>query len=512
MIGADRRRLAALQDLALTRQATASLRMFVEWAWPILEPATPFQANWHLDLLCEYLEAVTAGEIRRLVINIPPRYGKSLLVSVFWPCWEWVRQPSTRWIFASYAEALAEQHAVQRRRVLLSPWYQTHWGAHVRLARDHRTKLEVHNTQRGTMVATSVGGSITGKGGNRIVIDDPHNPTEVESDTRRQHALDYFTQTLSTRLDDKARDAIVLVMQRLHTRDLSGRCLELGFQHVCLPALAPTQTTIRFPRSGRTIVREADAPLWPAREDVAQLAHQREVLGSLGFAGQYQQEPVPAGGGMFPRTWWRFYDALPPGAAGNLLQSWDLAFKNSDGSDYVVGLVAAQRGAEVFLIDRYKAKVSFTETCRAIAMMQARYPDTHAVLVEDAANGPAVVDALHAQIPGLLLVTPEGGKQARAAAVQPQIEAGQVFLPQPRWPDGTVRPDRAWVDDFMGTCALFPKDAHDDDVDALTQLLVYCRKSGAPPRMRDVLARPEDFGPKILDGLGWELGPFKSPY
>jgi predicted phage terminase large subunit-like protein len=511
MIGPDRRRLAALQDLALTRQATASLRTFVAWAWPILEPATPFQANWHLDLLCEYLEAVTAGEITRLVINIPPRHGKSLLVSVFWPCWEWIARPSTRWIFASYAEALAEQHAVQRRRVLLSDWYRTHWGAQVQLARDQRTKLEYHNMQRGTMVATSVGGSITGKGGNRIVIDDPHNPTEVESDAQRQHALDYFTQTLSTRLDDKARDAIVLVMQRLHTGDLSGRCLELGFQHVCLPALAPTQTTIRFPRSGRTIVREANAPLWPVRENAAQLATQREVLGAYGFSGQYQQEPVPRTGGMFARDRWRFYETLPPGAV-TTVQSWDLAFKDSDGSDYVVGLVAACRDAEVYLRDRYKAKASFSETCRALEAMNARYPDTQAVLVEDAANGPAVVDALQQRIRGVLLVKPEGGKLARAAAVQPQVEAGQVFLPQPRWPDGGLRPDRAWVEDFIETCAVFPKGEHDDDVDALTQLLVYCRKHGAPQRMRDVLLLEADFGPKILDGLGWELGPFKSPY
>src|SRR5262249_44224886 len=154
MNAADQRRLAALQDLALTRQATTSLRTFVKWAWPILEPATPFQANWHVDLLCEYLEDVTAGKITRLVINIPPRYGKSLLVSVFWPCWEWIARPSTRWIFASYAESLAEQHAVHRRRVLLSSWFLTHWGNQVQLARDQRTKLEYHNTQRGTMIAT----------------------------------------------------------------------------------------------------------------------------------------------------------------------------------------------------------------------------------------------------------------------------------------------------------------------------------------------------------------------
>jgi predicted phage terminase large subunit-like protein len=144
--------------------------------------------------------------------------------------------------------------------------------------------------------------------------------------------------------------------------------------------------------------------------------------------------------------------------------------------------------------------------------MNRQYPSTQAVVVEDAANGPAVVDALRQQIPGLLLVKPEGGKIARAAAVQPQVEAGQVFVPQPRWPDGTPRPDRAWVEDFIETCAMFPKGEHDDDVDALTQLLVYLKKIGIAPPMRRLLPTPADFGPKLLDGLGWTLGPFKSPY
>ena len=178
----DRRQQAALQNEILTRQAVTSLRVFVEWAWPILEPGAPFQPNWHIDLLCEYLEAVTAGEIRRLVINIPPRYGKSLLVSVCWPCWEWIQRPSHRWLFTSYAEKLASRHAIDRRRLLTSDWYQRRWGHVVRLTRDVNAKLEYHNSRRGAMVATSVGGSVTGKGGNRIVIDDPHNPTEAESD------------------------------------------------------------------------------------------------------------------------------------------------------------------------------------------------------------------------------------------------------------------------------------------------------------------------------------------
>lgn len=471
-----RQDLAALFDEVAIRRARHSLRFFVEWAWPILEPGTVVQPNWHIDLICEYLEAITAGEIRRLVVNIPPRYMKSLLISVLWPCWEWQQRPSIRSVFSSYAERLASHHSLSRRRLIRSRPYQRFAPA-VRLTRDQQEKLEFHNTMGGIMVATSTGGSITGKGGNRIIIDDPHNPAGAESDAQRQQATDFYKYTLSTRLDDPAHDAIVLVMQRLHTRDLSAICLEQGFAHLCLPALAPSRTTIVFPRSQRTIVRELDEPLWPERQGVDELERQRQILGSYGFAGQYQQEPVPRIGGMFRYEWWPYFDQLP--LFDEIVQSWDLSFKDGDGHDYVVGLVAGRVGAHIYLLDRFKARVSFVETLHAIRQMVAKYPTTRAVLIEDAANGPAVVSALHKEIRGILPVTPEGGKFSRAAAVQPQIEAGQVFLPRPRFADGQLRFEYAWVEDFVEQCSVFPKGEHDDDVDALTQVLVYMQKRPA---------------------------------
>lgn len=225
-----------LQDALLKVQAEKSLRSYVEQAWPILEPGVPFLPNWHIDYLVEHLEAVTAGQMTRLLITIPPRYMKSLLVSILWPTWEWIRDPSGRWICASYAEALAIKQSVDRRTILQSDWYQGRWGDRVRLASDQNEKREFLNTRRGHMIATSVSGSILGKGGNRIVVDDPHHVGQAESDTQREAALTFFSQTLSTRLDNKNTDAIVVVMQRLHERDLAALCVELGFTHVCLPA------------------------------------------------------------------------------------------------------------------------------------------------------------------------------------------------------------------------------------------------------------------------------------
>jgi predicted phage terminase large subunit-like protein len=460
-----------LQDALLKRHAEQSLRSYVEQAWPILEPEEPFLSNWHIDYLAEHLEAVTAGQITRLLVNIPPRYMKSLLVSVFWPTWEWIQAPHRRWLFASYAESLSSKHSVDRRTILQSTWYRDRWSDRVILASDQNVKHEFLNTRRGHMIATSIGGATTGKGGNRIVVDDPHNPMQAESDTQREAALTYFSRTLSTRLDNKNDDAIVVVMQRLHERDLAALCLDLGFTHVCLPAEAEAPTRFVFPRSQRIYHRALGDVLWPAREGPAVLARQKVVLGSAAYAGQYQQRPAPAGGLLFRREWFKFYDELP--RVGSWLQSWDMTFKDTPSSDYVVGLQAARLGADVYLIDRVTGQWDFTETCRQVLQLGRQYPETRTILIEEAANGSAIINVLSRQVSGIIPVSPEGGKYARAQAAQPMVEAGNVWLPNPR-PHGRLRPERAWVDAFLHQLCVFPTGAHDDDVDAFTQLVARC--------------------------------------
>ena len=255
----------------------------------------------------------------------------------------------------------------------------------------------------------------------------------MRSDSRPSTSSGY---TLSTRLDDPKRDAIVVVMQRLHTRDLTAVCLEQGFEHLCLPALAPSHTTIVFPRSGRTVVRELDSPLWPERQGVAELEHQRQILGSYGFAGQYQQSPVPRDGGMFKPEWWQVLGSTPDA----FRRHHPVVGSELQGAGRVMTTSSVSRSAGLARWSTCstgsRRRASFTETCHAIKQMVAKYPSTRAVLIEDAANGPAVVSALQKEIRGILAVTPEGGKWSRAAAVQPQVEAGQVLLPRPRFADG----------------------------------------------------------------------------
>jgi hypothetical protein len=314
----------------------------------------------------------TAGQVTRLVINVPPRYMESLQVSVLWPTWEWIQAPETRWLCASDSESLSTKHSLDRRTVLQSAWYQERFGDRVQLTVDQNEKTEYRNRRGGVMVAPSVGGSATGKGGNRIVVDDPHNPLQAERDAQRQQAIDFFLGTRSTRLDDKRRGAIVVVMQRLHHRDLAAVCRDHGYTVVRLPAECETPTTIVFPRSGRTVTRAVGDLLWPAREGAPEIAAQQAALGASAYAGQYQPRPSPRGGGLFKRESWRFYAEGP--VLDRRAQSWDLAFKGGDTHDCVVGLAAGQRGADVYLIDRFKAHASFQRTCAAIQAWADRYP------------------------------------------------------------------------------------------------------------------------------------------
>jgi len=468
-------------------RAESSLATFFRRAWPVLEPGKAYLHNWHIDAIAEYLEAVSAGQILRLIINVPPRTGKSTMVTIEWPAWVWLRRPAARWLFASYSQSLSEMHSVARRTLLQSDWYQAAWADRFRLADDENLKREYRNDHRGAMVATSIGGTVTGKGGDVIVVDDPHNPKTAESDVERATTIRDFDLTFSTRLDDPATGAIVLVMQRLHEEDLTAHCLAQGYTHLNLPAEAEARTVITFPRSARQVVRAPGDLLWPGRLSAEVLAGLKVALGSYGYAGQMQQRPAPAEGGKLKRTWWRFWhypghplpDVLVPLGDGGVhrcpvvplpdafdqtLQSWDMAFKAAEDTDYVVGQIWSQLGADCFLRDQVRDRWDLPATLTAVRSLTTAWPSARTKLVEDKANGPAVISTLRREIGGLVAVEPEGGKIVRVAAVSPYIEAGNVYLPHP-----LIAP---WVDGFLNECAAFPNGAHDDQVDPMTQALV----------------------------------------
>ena len=440
-----------------------SLRDYMRLAWHVVEPATPFVPGWHLDAIAEHLEAVTSGQIRRLLVNMPPRHMKSLAVSVFWPTWEWTRHPECRWLYSSYALSLSIRDSLKCRRLIQSPWYQAHWGSVFQLAGDQNLKTRFDNDRSGYRIATSVGGAATGEGGDRVVCDDPHNVREAESDAMREATLTWWDQVMSTRLNDPETGSLVIVMQRVHERDLAGHVLaQGGYEHLCLPAEYEPRvwtTSIGWcdPRT------ELGELLWPQRFPASALAELKLRLGSYGAAGQLQQRPAPAEGGRLKRAWWRYW-LEPPARFDEQLQSWDMAFKAGDGSDYVVGQVWGRRGADCYLLDQVRDRMDLPATLQAVRALSVKWPGAVTKLVEDSANGPAVIQTLRHELPGLIAVNPEGGKLTRVAAISPAVEAGNVYLPDPA--------RAAWVGDLVNECAAFPNGAHDDQVDALSQALL----------------------------------------
>jgi predicted phage terminase large subunit-like protein len=446
------------QELAMRQ-----LREFVLQAWAVVEPSTAFVPGWHLDAICEHLEAVTRGQIHRLLISMPPRHMKSLAVSVFWPCWEWITHPERRWLFCSYAAGLAIRDSVKCRRIVDSPWYRRLWGDRLVLTGDQNEKSRFENDKAGYRIAIGVGGAATGEGGDRVVVDDPHNVREAESDTVRQGVLDWWDQVMSTRLNDPKTGAMVIVMQRVHENDLAGHVLQQGgYEQLKLPAEYEgdrVMTSIGWsdPRT------EPGELLWPQRFGREEVEGLKRSMGSYAAAGQLQQRPSPAEGGILKRHWWKFYREAPAKFT-EVIQSWDCSFKDTSASDFVVGQVWGRVGADKYLLDQIRGRMDCPATVQAVKRLTGQWPRAHGKLVEDKANGPAVIAMLQHEIAGLIAVNPEGGKMARAAAVSPQIEAGNVYLPDPN-----VAP---WVTGFIEECAAFPNGAYDDQVDAMSQALV----------------------------------------
>jgi predicted phage terminase large subunit-like protein len=483
-------------------EARRSLREFIRQAWMTVEPATPYIPGWHLDAICDHLEAVSRREIRNLLINMPPRHMKSLAVSVFWPCWEWTTWPERKWLFSSYAASLSIRDSLKCRRLVESPWYQARWGDRFQLTGDQNAKQRFENNKSGYRLATSVGGTATGEGGDRIVVDDPHNVNEAESTLVRRSVIDWWDQVMSTRLNDPKTGVKVIVMQRVHEADLAGHVLEQGgYEHLCLPAEydGPTVSTSIGWSDPRT---ETGQLLWPERFGPDEVTALKRSMGSYAAAGQLQQRPAPAEGGILKRHWWRYWKTtgtyLPPVAVrladgqvqlipavdlpdsfDDQMQSWDMAFKDLDSSDFVVGQLWGKVRADNFLLDQMKDRFDFPKTLDAVRAMTRKWPKSYTKLVEDKANGSAVIATLKHDIQGLIPVQPEGGKEARASAVSPQIESGNVYLPHPSF--------APWVNGFIDECASFPNAAHDDQVDSMSQALLRW-STRREPRMR-VLGR-----------------------
>lgn len=452
------------------REKCRVLYEFVKSAWHIVEPNTPFMDGWHIRVICEHLEAVSDGRIRKLIINIPPRHMKSLIVGVFWPAWEWFEHPERAYLTSSYADVLAVRDAVKMRRLIQSVWYRERWGHSFKLQGDQNAKTRFDNNRGGYRIATSVGGVGTGEGGHHIVVDDPHNVMEALSDTVRKGTLKWWDETMSTRGNDPKTCTHVIVMQRVHSNDLAGHCLEQGgYDHLCLPAefvkrRPPTKLGFVDPR------KKPGDLLWPSRFGRDELATLKTALGTYGASGQLQQQPIPEGGGVFKLEWFPRYHHAP--ANGMKTVSIDCANKAKELNDYSVAgaFIEGMEDPRAFLLDVRRERCEYPQLKRfTINFCDHHKPDQ--VLIEDKGNGIALIQDLQqtTRLP-VIAIEPEGDKIMRAQRSAPTCESGLIVLP--------FRAD--WLLDFEGEIGHFPLTEWKDQVDMLTQYIDRFARGGMP--------------------------------
>ncbi len=437
---------------------------FIELCFQTVVPECEYNDYQYIKVIADRLEAASIGEVRRIIFNMPPRSMKSICVSVAWPAWILGNQPSARIIVASYSKLLSEKHSLDTRCIMQSDWYKKLFPE-VELSKDQNTKYKFQTVQRGYRIATSVGGTLTGEGGDFIIVDDPLSPTQALSETFRKRATNWFDQTLVTRLNDRKKGVIVLVMHRLHLEDLTGHLLSKPkniWHHICLPMISEKVERIDSitTQEKGLYSREENELLYPlegGREEVEMI---KVELGSYAFAAQYQQNPLPLSSGIIKQEWLKRYKNFPDNPS-HVTQSWDTAVSTNDPSDFSVCTTWAKIDNKFYLLDVYRAKLEYPKLKEQVLSLAARWAP-HAILIEAKTSGQQLIQELKANsdLP-IIEIVPHNDKLTRFYQIVPIIESGRVFLPQ----------QAIWLNDFEYEILMFPEARHDDQVDSTVQYL-----------------------------------------
>jgi predicted phage terminase large subunit-like protein len=445
-------------DLMLSENVSA----FVRKVFETVSPGDVFHSNWHIDGMTYVVERVINGKIKRLITTVPPRHLKSIIFSVALPAFLLGRDPTKRIICVSYSNDLAVKHANDFRAVMTSDWYRRVFPK-TRVSREKDTQVETMTTARGYRYATSLNGTLTGRGADIIVLDDPQKPDEALSEAHRKSAGQWFDTTLLSRLDSKAEGAVVMVMQRLHEDDLVGRLLEKGgWHHFKIAAIAEQDEQIPIgPR--RIHKRKAGTAIDPQRESLEDLKRLRQSMGELFFSAQYQQEPIPLAGNLIKAEWFKEYDVAPTYTHNDLLVvSIDTAMKGTQLADFSVATVWLGRGDHCFLLDLWRERVDYPELRHAVSRLRKKHPNA-TLLIEDKGSGTSLIQDLRADKVAVIGINPEGDKQTRAAKISAQFAAGSVFFPR----------NAPWLSGLKAELLGFPSVRHDDQVDSVTQALSW---------------------------------------
>jgi predicted phage terminase large subunit-like protein len=437
---------------------------YIRKIFQTLSPSATYSDNWHIHAIAYQLERVQRGEIRRLIINLPPRSLKSQICSVAFSTYVLGHDPSKRIIGMSYSQDLATKHSNDCREVMSSPWYRQLFPQ-TKLSRHKNTETEFATTRMGHRIATSIEGTLTGRGGDIIILDDPLKPNDALSDSKRERVNDAFSNTILSRLDDKRTGAIIIVMQRLHEDDLVGRLLREQpdqWTVLSLPAIAEEDQTIPI-SEGQYHVRRIGDVLHEEREPRSVLDDIRRQSGSDVFAAQYQQSPVPRDGAMIKRKWPRCYN-LPPqrDSSATIIQSWDTATKGGEQSNYSVCTTWLYQNKRYYVLDVYREKVDYP-ALKAQAISLAELHNPTVILIEDAATGNGLARELEDRGLPVIAVKPELDKRTRMSIQSAKFESGQIYLPK----------EAPWLADFENELFSFPGGRYDDQIDSISQALAH---------------------------------------
>jgi predicted phage terminase large subunit-like protein len=460
-------------QVVLQALVAQNLTSFTEYAFSVVRPGVEFKPNWHLEAVTEKLSRVASGEIRRLIITMPPRMLKSLCASVALPAWFLGRNPWERVVVVSYSDVLARSHANDFRLLVNHPIYQAAFPA-MRVERE--SDREIVTTRRGKRIATSIEGTLTGLGGNLIIIDDPIKLGDAMSEAVRARAIEWYRSTLLSRADDKTKARIVLVMQRVHQNDLAGYLLEQGgFELMNLPAIAPRQETYELDDCGRTYTRERGELLHPEHEPAHVLAELKRQMGPVAFAAQYQQNPIPPGGNIIKRKWLMTYETIGRQAGDSIVMSWDIALSEAGSGDYSACVVLLIRNEVAYILEVVRGQFAFEALKRKVMEVKQRYGSGATLLIEDSPISRGLIQSLREKSINVTPYQPDTDKRSRVIGQTDLFAGGSVRFPR----------KAEWLEAFTAELLAFPG-RHDDQVDALIQGLAWSRRMWG----REIFVRP----------------------
>lgn len=435
---------------------------FAQRAFREVEPGA-LEIAPHIQIICRLLTKVHSREVRRALVCIPPRYLKTYLISIAFTAWILGRNPKARIICASYGAVLAEKFSADARRLMLTPWYRRIFPGTI-LDPKKQTSSEFATTVGGYRFATSVGATLTGRGADLIIIDDPLKANEAHSPTARNNSIEWFNSTVHTRFDHPKKGKIIVVAQRLHAEDLPGHLIEAGgWEELILPAISTTTQTFEIVEGGARARFSAGRILQPTRHNQEDLDQLKKEMGEHDFEAQFNQQPVPPGGATFKANWIRRYEKPPSQAAVQaIVQSWDTAYEGDEDNSYSVCTTWAKAAGGYYLLDVWRQRPAFPDLLKAVYALRQKW-NACVVVVERKASGISLIEAIRAQGPVKWLVhlSPEKGKVERAQQQSVKFEQGLVWLPR-------LAP---WLAAYEAELLTFPQSKFDDQVDSTVQLL-----------------------------------------